>query len=80
MTDYPTNGSAETRPMVAQDDIVARLRARALIAFQNGADGNAFIDEHAADEIERLRAEVARLGSFIHPIGTVMNGKAVRGE
>ena len=34
----------------------------------------------AADEIERLRAEVARLGSFLHPIGTVVNGQAVRGE
>jgi hypothetical protein len=39
------------------DDIVTRLRERALILFQNGADGNAFIDEHAADEIERLRAD-----------------------
>ena len=27
----------------------------------------------AADEIERLRAEVARLGSFLHPIGTVVH-------
>lgn len=40
------------------DDIVTRLRERAVILFSNGADGNAFIDEQAADEIERLRAEV----------------------
>ena len=25
----------------------------------------------AADEIERLRAEVSRLGSFLHPVGTI---------
>lgn len=29
------------------------------------------------DEIERLRAEVARLGSFLHPIGTVIDERAV---
>lgn len=40
------------------DDIVTRLRERAIVLFSNGADGNAFIDEHAADEIERLRALV----------------------
>ena len=28
-----------------------------------------------ADEIERLRAEVARLGSFLHPIGMVVDGQ-----
>lgn len=39
------------------DDIVTRLRERAIVLFSNGADGNAFIDEHAADEIERLRAD-----------------------
>jgi hypothetical protein len=27
----------------------------------------------AADEIERLRAEVARLGAFLHPVGMVIN-------
>lgn len=37
------------------DDIVTRLRARALVLFQNGADGSAFLDEQAADEIENLR-------------------------
>ena len=27
----------------------------------------------AADQIERLRAEVARLGSFLHPVGMVID-------
>ena len=31
------------------------------------------------EEIERLRAEVARLNAFLHPIGVVIN-EAVRGE
>jgi len=43
------------------DDIVTRLRERAIILFSNGADGNAFIDEQAADEIERLRIENSEL-------------------
>jgi hypothetical protein len=33
----------------------------------------------AADEIERLRAEVARLNTFLHPIGVVIN-QEVRGD
>ena len=32
-------------------------------------------DQDAADEIERLRAEVARLGSFLHPVGMLINTK-----
>ena len=36
--------------------------------------------EQDACEIERLRAEVARLGSFLHPIGAVIQGKTVRGD
>jgi hypothetical protein len=47
------------------DDIVTRLRERALVLFCNGADGNAFIDEQAADEIEHLRAEISRLMQVI---------------
>ena len=43
------------------DDIVTRLRARALVLFQNGADGSAFLDEQAADEIERLREQLDNL-------------------
>lgn len=31
--------------------------------------------EQDACEIERLRAEVARLGSFLHPIGMVIDGQ-----
>lgn len=33
----------------------------------------------AANEIERLRAEVARLNTFLHPIGVVIN-REVRGD
>lgn len=65
-----------TRPE-QEIDFVEYLR---LWASPNGND-QAVKDLHkAADEIERLRAEVARLGSFLHPVGTVVNGKAVRGE
>lgn len=54
------------------DDIVTRLRGK----YQ----GQLPICAEAADEIERLRAEVARLGSFLHPIGMIIQGEAVRGE
>lgn len=39
------------------DDIVTELRKRAVILFSNGVDRDAFIDDEAADEIERLRAD-----------------------
>lgn len=42
------------------DDIVTRLRDT---AYETD------VCWEAAAEIERLRAEVARLGSFLHPIG-----------
>ena len=58
------------------DDIVTRLRHHH--CFDDAGCNS--ITQDAADEIERLRAEVARLGSFLHPIGTIMDGKAVRGE
>ena len=55
------------------DDIVTRLR--------NETDDfrifNLVIE--AADEIERLRAEIARLNTFLHPIGAVIN-QEVRGD
>lgn len=50
------------------DDIVTRLRERAIVLFSNGADGNAFIDEHAADEIERLREQ----NDYLSKAGDVM--------
>jgi hypothetical protein len=46
---------------------VTRLRERAIVLFSNGADGNAFIDEHAADEIERLRVEIMLLEASCYP-------------
>lgn len=53
------------------DDIVTRLREK--------YSGQLPICAEAADEIERLRAEVARLNTFLYPIGVVVN-QAVRGE
>ena len=58
------------------DDTVTRLRD----AEWNEPSTNVRLCADAADEIERLRAEVARLGSFLHPIGTIVNEQAVRGE
>ena len=53
------------------DDIVTRLReVRRPTEMQ--AQPSALCME-AADEIERLRAEVARLGAFLHPVGMVIN-------
>jgi hypothetical protein len=65
------------------DDIVTRLRKA--VAQTAEADtlpswDFATVVWEAADEIERLRAEVVRLGSFIHPIGTVIGREAVRGD
>ena len=58
------------------DDIVTRLRDSKLDCDYCDSW---HINGQAADEIERLRAEVVRLGSFIHPIGTVIGREAVRG-
>ena len=46
------------------DDILTRLRH---IHMEHGDISE--LAEDAADEIDRLRAEVARLASFLHPIG-----------
>ena len=62
------------------DDIVTRLRdcgnncgCHARSFYECVCDGvewpNECLNVEAADEIERLRAEVARLGSFLYPIG-----------
>jgi hypothetical protein len=46
------------------DDLITRLE-------EAGRVGS--LCWEAADEIERLRAEVARLGTFLHPVGMVIN-------
>ena len=56
------------------DDIVTRLRNECQCSDNCRAVGDPCIAMTAADEIERLRAEVARLGSFLHPVGAVVNG------
>ena len=57
------------RRCVVDDDIVSRLLDFTPL---NDADvARLMLD--AADEIVRLRAEVARLGSFLHPIGMVID-------
>lgn len=65
------------------DDIVTRLRAEIAKAEVAGVLPSWELAKtmwEAADEIERLQAEVSRLGSFLHPIGTVVSEQAVRGE
>jgi hypothetical protein len=61
------------------EDIVTRLRK----AVAQTAEANtlpswdfAKIAWEAATEIERLHAEVVRLGSFLHPIGLVIDKEA----
>lgn len=65
------------------DDIVTRLWEAGRLARNGQMDRDDIGDllDWCADtidlrdaEIERLRAEVARLGSFLHPVGTVVNG------
>lgn len=53
------------------NDLVKRLRD----AHENMGTGSRDDLKAAADEIERLQAEVARLGSFLHPIGMIVNVK-----
>ena len=63
------------------DDIMTRLRAYNIGNIVHEASFH--MEEtlyEAADEIERLRAEVARLSSFLHPIGMVIHEQVVRGE
>jgi len=60
------------------DDIVTRLRQE--WEYGNNAQGCDYeMFAQAADEIERLRSEVARINTFLHPIGVVIN-QEVRGE
>lgn len=55
----PTNGSVESRPTVAQDDIVTRLRKRVDRLAEDGEHHKLLLIDEAADEIERLRTELA---------------------
>lgn len=78
--------SDDKRKAFQSADIATRLRESNGMTTSRSSDG--FMSIHpdtdlmreAADEIERLRAEVARLGSFLHPIGTAVIGQAVRGD
>ena len=56
------------------DDIVTRLRSNHPTPcwWPDDDPPLTWVGE-AADEIERLRAEVARLGAFLHPVGMVIN-------
>ena len=62
------------------DDIVTQLRSYDIgsVAHESEYHMTEVLAE-AADEIERLRAEVARLNTFLHPIGVVIN-REVRGD
>lgn len=61
------------RPVMA-DDIIAQIEAELSLIEQHGTEVLNDLD-HATllvalrDEIVRLQAEVARLGSFLHPVG-----------
>jgi hypothetical protein len=60
------------------DDIIAQIEAELSWIEQYGTEALNDLD-HAAflvalrDEIVRLRAEVTRLGSFLHPVGMVID-------
>lgn len=57
------------------NDIVTRLRKRTERSLHTGSDVPSSLMLEAADEIERLRAEVVRLGSCLDPIRLVINAK-----
>lgn len=61
------------------DDIVTRLSDAQAECDLSPCDCQCYLHQDAIDEIVRLRAEVARLNTFLHPIGIVIN-KEVRGE
>ena len=66
---------------MSSDDIVTRLREHIPIPLEFADEGApAHLIAEAADEIERLRAEVARLSSFLHPIGMIIHEQVVSDE
>lgn len=61
---------------IMPDDIVTRLRETCGCVWNDLEDSTSqsrSCGGRAADEIERLRTEVARLGSFVYPVGTVIH-------
>jgi hypothetical protein len=62
-TKKPTNGSVESRQMAAQDDVVIRLRNAE--APKDGSELLCDLADEAADEIERLQAEIVRLRGVV---------------
>jgi hypothetical protein len=54
------------------DDIVSRLWQYTPEAPNTPMETRLLLND-AANEILRLRAEVARLGTFLHPVGMVIN-------
>jgi hypothetical protein len=61
------------------DDIVTRLRKWALVSFQYPTSESLPSDlTNAADEIERLRTENARLASSLHPVGMTVRYDGIK--
>lgn len=54
---------------MVSDDIVARLQEAQAECDLSPCDCQCFLHQDAIDEIEQLRAEVARLNSLLHPAG-----------
>lgn len=64
---------------MVSDDIVTRLHNECQCTDDCRAVNDPCIPMQAADEIERLRSDVARLGSFLHPTGTIAQFQARTG-
>lgn len=71
----PPNGSIQSQPSVAQDDIVTRLRAMDMWCWHNAhhniSECPDCAERHeAADEIERLRAMCEQFAQSAKSFGT----------